>query len=125
MNKLRILIVDDEADMCEFLTEAVSPFDCEVRSTRESEQAIGICKDFMPHIVLLDVMMPKMNGIEVLQKIREYDKQVNVIMISGMLDLGLAREAMSLGAIDYLAKPIDLTKLGELIESAKKETFGA
>ncbi len=124
MEKTRVLIVDDELDMCNFLEEAIAPLGCEVKSLQNSEMVLETCSAFMPHVVLLDVMMPKLNGLEVLRKIREIDKQVRVIMVSGMLDLGLAKEAMALGAIDYMAKPLDIDKLKDIVKKAAEETFG-
>ena len=124
MEKTRVLIVDDEQDMCDFLQEAIAPLNCNVKTLQDSESVLETCRAFMPHVVLLDVMMPKLNGLEVLRKIREIDKQVKVIMISGMLDLGLAKEAMAMGAIDYMAKPMDIDKLKEIVKTASEDTFG-
>ena len=123
MDKIRVLIIDDEPDVCEFLFEVIQAMNCEVKTIVDSKLAVETSKTFLPHLVFLDIMMPDMNGIEVLQAIREIDKQVKIVMVSGMLDLGLAKKAIKLGAIDYIAKPIDIDKLRDIIKEVINSVF--
>ncbi len=97
----------------------------EVRIARNGMSALEVFKEFSPHFIFLDVIMPEMSGIEVLQKIREMDKETKIVMISGMHDLGMAKEAISLGALDYITKPIELGYLSEFIKEQMIDMFGA
>jgi len=68
-----------------------------------------------PHIVLLDIRMPQMDGIECLRRIKEIDKEVGVIMITGYQDEEAARRAMKLGAYDYIVKPFNFKYLQDCL----------
>jgi len=68
-------------------------------------------KEERPHLILLDVQMPKMDGLEVLRRLREIDKEVSVIMITSVNEQEIARQAIELGAFDYIVKPPDLPYL--------------
>jgi len=117
MEQPRVLVVDDEPDIRDILERLLSLSGFEIAVAGNGADAIKLCKSFLPHIVLLDVMMPDSSGIETLQKIREFDKEVKIIMVSGMHDLTVAKEAISLGAIDYLTKPFDLKELDSFLKS--------
>ncbi len=72
-------------------------------------------------MVLLYVIMPQMNGLEILRKMREIDKSVKIVMLSGMQDLRVAKDAINGGAVDYLTKPVDIKELKELIKNSVKD----
>lgn len=116
MDQNRILVVDDEFDVRDILERALSISGYQVKTASGGFSAIEICKTFLPHLVLLDVLMPDLGGIETLQKIREIDKDVKVVMVSGMHDVQAAKESISLGAIDYVTKPFDLRELDAYIK---------
>lgn len=116
MSEVRVLVVDDEPEIREILDRALSWSGYKVETAHNGKKAIEACQSFMPHIVLLDVMMPDLSGVEALQKIREFDQQVKVVMVSGMHDLQVAKEAMALGAVDYLTKPFDLKDLDAFLK---------
>lgn len=125
MDKARILVVDDELVVCEMLKQFLTDMGYEVRYANSGTSAFETFKEFSPHFIFLDVIMPEMSGLEVLQKIREVDKETKVIMISGMHDLGMAKEAISLGALDYITKPIELGYLSEFIKEQMIDLFGS
>ncbi len=116
MNKLRVLVVDDDFGIRGVLERALTVSGYQVKCASGGISAIEICRTFLPHLVLLDVMMPDMGGIETLQKIREIDKDVKVVMVSGMHDVQAAKESMAMGAIDYITKPFDLRDLDAYIK---------
>jgi len=116
MDQNRILVVDDEFDVRDILERALLISGYQVKTASGGLSAIEICKTFLPHLVLLDVLMPDLGGIETLQKIREIDKDVKVVMVSGMHDVQAAKESISLGAIDYITKPFDLRELDAYIK---------
>jgi len=124
MNQIRVLIVDDELDFRELLKGGLSAFGYSIETAPDGKTALELLRTFMPHVVLLDVMLKEESGINVLKDIREIDKQVKIMMISGMLDLGVAKEAISLGAVDYITKPVDFKQIDELIKNLVESTLG-
>ena len=107
----RVLIVDDEPEAVELLQEFLLARGYEVITAGDGEEALRKVKEGRPHLILLDVLMPKMDGLEVLRQVREIDKEVGVIMVTGMAEEEIGRQAMALGAFDYIVKPLDLPYL--------------
>lgn len=121
---IRILVVDDDLNICNLLNEFLINLGYDVRVTKDGISAIETFRQFSPHIILLDVILPDMNGVEILRKIREYDKHVRISMISGMHDLRVAKDAIQLGAVDYISKPFELDYIEEYIKGEVKEVLG-
>jgi DNA-binding response OmpR family regulator len=107
----RILVVDDEPSAVELLTEFLTAKNHTVIGAVNGEEALRKVKEERPHLIFLDVMMPKMSGLEVLKKIREIDKEVGVIMVTAVHEEETGRQALKLGAFDFITKPIDLAYL--------------
>lgn len=74
-------------------------------------EALTVIEEKRPHLILLDIIMPGMDGLETLQRIREVDQGVGIIMITAVDEEEIAKEAVRRGAYDYLTKPLDLTYL--------------
>jgi len=107
----RVLVVDDEPEAVELLQEFLVAKGYDVTTAGDGEEALRKVKEERPHLILLDVLMPKMDGLEVLSRVREIDKEVSVIMITGVTEEEIGRRAMALGAFDYIVKPLDLPYL--------------
>ena len=107
----RILVVDDEPDAVELLQEFLTSKRYEVITASDGEEALRKVKSERPHLILLDVRMPKMNGLEVLRQVRQIDKEVGVIMVTAVNEEETGRQALELGAFDYIVKPLDLEYL--------------
>jgi len=107
----RILVVDDEQEICNMLKKFLVKKGYEVYTANNGEDALSIIKKERPHIVLLDIKMPRMDGIECLQRIREIDKEVGVIMITAVKEEEIGKKAMKLGAFDYITKPLSFDYL--------------
>lgn len=107
----KILVVDDEVEACNALKEFLSMKGYEVHTAFDGPTAIDKVKEVGPHIVLLDLIMPEMGGVEVLKEIKKIDSAVSVIVLSVVSDNEKARETMELGAYDYITKPVDLNYL--------------
>jgi len=107
----KILVVDDEIIIRDLLEDFLSRKGYDVYTASDGRAAIAEVKEIKPHIVLLDIMMPGMDGIDTLEEIRRIDPRVGVIMITGVLDEKLGKRAMKLGAFDYITKPLDLAYL--------------
>ncbi|MBN1688030.1 MAG: response regulator [Candidatus Omnitrophica bacterium] len=109
--KEKILVVDDEETVRRFLSEFFERKGFEVLAVASGEEAIQAVRDEKPAMVLLDIVMPGMDGIVTLRKIREIDPKVGVVMATGLQDEMLARDATQLGAYAYVVKPFDLKYL--------------
>ena len=107
----RILVVDDEPDAVELLQEFLTAKGYDVIIACDGEEALRQVKDHRPHLILLDVRMPKLNGLEVLKRVREIDHEVGVIMVTAVNEEETGREALKMGAFDYITKPLDLQYL--------------
>ncbi len=107
----RVLVVDDEQDAVDLLSEFLTAKGYEVTTARDGEEALKRVKEDRPHLILLDVRMPKMNGLEVLQRVKEIDKEVGVIMVTAVNEEEVGRRALQMGAFDYIVKPLDLKYL--------------
>jgi len=107
----RVLIVDDEPDSVDLLREFLAGKGYEVLTASNGEEALQKVKEERPHLILLDIRMPGMNGLEVLRQVREIDKEVGVIMVTAVNEDETGRQALELGAFDYITKPLDLKYL--------------
>ncbi|RLA93356.1 MAG: sigma-54-dependent Fis family transcriptional regulator, partial [Deltaproteobacteria bacterium] len=105
MKKRQILIVDDEENMRHMLTELLSDEGYGVDTARNGEEALNYMEEKEFDLVLCDVRMPKMDGLEFLRKARERRIETAIIMMSAYSTVDLAVEAMKLGASDYISKP--------------------
>lgn len=112
----RILVVDDEADTRDSLAEALSCSGYNVATAANGTEALDrIEKDSLIEVVLLDLLMPEMGGLQTLAMIMAHKHHPEVILVTGLLDDEIARHAVKLGAFDFIAKPIDFSRLESLI----------
>ena len=109
MNKL--LIVDDEVEICEFLKSFFEDRDFKVAVAHNGLGALEEVKLFQPDVVLLDIQMPGMDGLQTLQRIKETHPKVKVIMVTAVETQEKIEEAMRLGADNYITKPLSLEYL--------------
>jgi two-component system, response regulator, stage 0 sporulation protein F len=114
----RILVVDDEAPVREVLTEYFATEGYAVEVAASGIEALTAIRDGRADLVLLDVRMPGLDGIQVLRRIRELTESVPVIMVTANEDVGLAKETLRLGAFDYVAKPFDFEYLDRAVAAA-------
>ncbi len=104
----KILLVDDEESIRRFLSDFFRRKGFTTLEACNGEQAIEMVKQHRPSVILLDITMPGMDGILTLKKIREFDKEVGVVMATGVQDEEIAQEAAKLGSYSYVLKPFDL-----------------
>ena len=112
-----ILAVDDEADMLETFRSILSKKFTTLTAS-SGHDALAILKNKAVSLVLLDIKMPKMDGLELLKKLKENETELAVIMVTASKDVASAVEAMKLGALDYITKPFDVKELLAVIEKA-------
>ncbi len=113
----RILIVDDELSVRESL-KLILQDQYKILIANDAKEALVLFERENPNLVLLDIILPEMDGITVLKRIREMDATVPVIMLTATRMVKTAVEAMKLGATDYLSKPFEIEELKLIIEKA-------
>jgi CheY-like chemotaxis protein len=111
----KILCVDDEPMNLMIIEVNLMAQGYEVHKANDGLSAIQMVKDISPQLVLLDIMMPGMDGIATLKEIKKIDPNVPVIMVTGVTDEGIAKNAVNDGAYDYVTKPIDFDYLNTTI----------
>jgi DNA-binding NtrC family response regulator len=114
----RVLVVDDDAQIRESISRALSDRVDEIRAVGTAEEALGVIAGFRPRVVLTDVRLPGMDGIELLRVLRQRTPHVSVLAMSAYDDLPKVALAMREGAANFLVKPIGLQALRSAIESA-------
>lgn len=119
MDKYKVLIVDDIPENIQNLGEMIKDFDLDVKIAEGGEEAIEIIDSFTPDIILLDLMMPHVNGWDVIDHVRKkYSKNEMVIIVVSLLsNKDNIDECYELGANDYIIKPVIKARLTSAIES--------
>ncbi len=118
MDEIHVLIVDDEVEFASTLAERMELRGFRAKVTNSGEDALSSVMKEPPDVVLLDLKMPDIGGLEVLDTIKTKDKSIEVIMITGHGCTVSGIEGMEHGAFDYLMKPVDLKMLLEKIKQA-------
>ena len=108
---LRLLVVDDEIDVCDFMKNFFKERGFEVFVAYNGQEALELVEMKKPHMIILDMRMPVMDGMSVLKELRKADSDSRVIMVTAVEDPSKAVEARNLGAVDYITKPILLEQL--------------
>ena len=103
----RILVVDDEEDLREILQIYLTDLGYDVLTAANGREGLDLFWDQRPPVVLSDIKMPVMDGVEMLRQIKAEDPEVEVIMITGHGDMALAIESLKLEAADFITKPIN------------------
>jgi len=104
---VRVLVVDDDKAICEYMETFLSKDGFDVKTLNDPSQAPDEVKNGGYHLVVLDLMMPKMDGLSVLERIRKVDNDVAVVIFTGYPSLETAVQSMKLDAVDYLKKPFN------------------
>lgn len=112
----KILVVDDEKNIRITLEKALSLADYSVSTAYNGEEALEILNEKEIPVILLDLKLPGMDGIEVLSEINKLDYETKVIIITGYSSVDSAVETMKMGAVDYLQKPFKPEKIVDLVE---------
>jgi DNA-binding NtrC family response regulator len=117
--KPRVLLVDDEKEFIDTLTERMRTRDLDVSATTSATEALSMANEKNFDAIVLDLMMPGMDGIQALKAIKANHPEMQVILLTGHGSLEKGIEAMKMGAMDFLEKPADIDKLTEKIKTAQ------
>ena len=106
-----ILVVDDESDVRDLLSKFLTRRGYEVDTASDGKAALDAVRESQPDIVLLDIRLPKVDGLTVLERLKEEQQSVAIITMSGIADEDTARRSLELGAADFITKPFNLPYL--------------
>ncbi len=120
MQNLKVLLVDDEEEFVTTLAERLELREIQAQAVTDGEIALQMIETDPPRVVILDVMMPGLGGLEVLKRIKAQNPQIHVILLTGRGSTKEGIEGMQLGAFDYLMKPIDIEELIKKMQEAIK-----
>lgn len=112
---IKLLTVDDELDVCDFIKDFFSLRGYMVYTAFNGKDALAVVKKESPKIVFLDIIMPDINGLEVLKQIKEIDSNIKVIMVSVADDKETREKARQLGADEFIRKPFSKRYLEEVV----------
>jgi DNA-binding response OmpR family regulator len=113
---LLALVVDDEADSRAILARVADRAGFRVLEATDGAQAVALTREVRPDMILMDISMPRMTGLEALREIREIDPQVPVVIVTAADQPGAGAEALELGAVNFVLKPIDLREILFVVE---------
>jgi len=117
----KVLVVDDEQNSREGLSKILTKEGYKVHIAEDGEKAIQEAEDYKFDLIITDLRMPNMDGIEVLKKVREKNKSIGVVIVTAYGEVNSYLTAMNLGAFEYLNKPIHLEELRRVIKKALEE----
>jgi DNA-binding NtrC family response regulator len=113
-----VLVIDDDRSVVHLIRAACKQIDIDVQAAESAEEGLALLKKTPPAVLLLDVVLPGTSGIELFEQIRKLDERVPVIFITAGGESDTAIEAMKLGALDFLLKPLDVSRVKELVHQA-------
>jgi two-component system OmpR family response regulator len=119
MPDTKVLIVDDEPEYLEVMAERLAGRGFVVDQAQNGNQALEKIDEAKYDVIVLDFMMPGMDGLETLKRIRAQKPDLQVILLTGHATVKSGVEAIKLGALDFLEKPAEIEKLTQMIKSAK------
>jgi len=123
MEKIKVLLVDDEEEFVKSLSERLQMRELDSGLAFNGEQALQVVQDEVPDVMVLDLRMPGIDGMEVLRRVKKSYPKVQVIILTGHGTDKDENQAKKLGAFEYLQKPVDLDHLVEVMKKAYKATL--
>ena len=118
----KILIADDNAQNRELLEALLTKFDCETEFSVDGQDTLDKVQAFGPDLILLDVMMPKLNGFEVCRKLKSdrATSKIMILMVTALSELGDIERAVEAGTDDFLSKPVNSLELQKRVQNMLK-----
>src|SRR5438876_2396401 len=123
MDRPRVLVVDDDKDVGEFLRDALSAWSYDVTRVVSGREAVDLISHQIFDAALVDIWMPQMDGLQVLDEMKRHDPALEVVMMTGNPMVETAVQALKSGAYDYLIKPLNLDELQHLMQQVLEKRF--
>ena len=123
MDGFNVLLVDDESEFLDTLVKRIKKRNVNAHGVASGEEALAFLNQQPVDVVVLDVRMPGMDGIQALREIKQHYPLIEVIMLTGHASLEVAIEGMELGAFDYMMKPIEIDELLYKLQDAYKKKY--
>ena len=118
----KILVTDDEEDILEIVADRLEFYGFEVQTARDGVECLEAIDRQVPDLLLLDIRMPRLDGLEVLARLQQTRPELPVVVISASTERQVAEDTLSRGAVDYLLKPFEPAELQEkVLRALKKE----
>ena len=111
----KILVIDDEMSLCELIKDYLDEEGYRTFIATTAASGLALAKKEAPDLVMLDILMPEVGGLECLKRIKQMNPETIVVVVSGIADEEIARQAIRRGAFDYIHKPFNLRDLQERI----------
>ena len=124
MNKLKVLVIDDEADFCELVVKRLIAGKMNAEGIQDGAKALELLKHKDFDVVVLDVKIPGIGGIEILRWVNANGPGIEVIMLTGDQSVEAGIKGMQLGAFDYVIKPVPMNELLDKIRQAYEKKLG-
>jgi DNA-binding NtrC family response regulator len=121
MPQTKILLVDDEVEFASALAERLQLRNYDVKTANNALEALSVIHTHLPDVIILDLKIPGMDGIETLKTIKKIDPTIEVIMLTGHGDVESVAEGMKSGVFEYIMKPVDIGELTVKIDNAMKK----
>ena len=118
VKKQRIVVIDDEVEICSLLKDLLTTEGYRVSTASDPVEGVWMVKKLQPDLVMLDLDMPKMSGVEVLRWIKKIHEPFVAIVMTGSDTPGSAKAAMRLGSFAHITKPFDLAQVKDLVKEA-------
>jgi len=122
MTNAKLLIIDDEVEFASTLCQRLQIRNFDATCVHSGGEGLAVLNEIEPEVVILDLKMPDMDGLDVLKKIKENNQSIEVILLTGHGFAGSGVEAMEKGAFDYLMKPVYLNELLDKINAAYEKS---
>ncbi len=118
----RILIADDNPANCELLQAYLEEVDCQIELAIDGQDTLDKVESFRPDLILLDVMMPRLNGFEVCKQLKEdpQTSKIMILMVTALNEIGDIERAVGAGTDDFLSKPVNQVELVKRVENMLK-----
>lgn len=120
---MKILVTDDSKMARKMVIKTLRDVigdNVEILEAQDGQEALNIYKEYLPKLVFMDLTMPIMDGFEALEKIKEFDKNAKVIIVSADIQKLSMEKASKLGAFNFIKKPIDLEKMQQILKRIKE-----
>ncbi|MGM0555191.1 MAG: response regulator [Myxococcota bacterium] len=121
MRTIRILIIDDDTDICEYMQLLLTQSGYDVTAKTNPKEGLEVLREEEFHVVILDIMMPELNGMEVLEEIRSFDSDIAIIIFTGYPSVDTAVTSMKYDVSDYIKKPFDVDEFNQTLEKILRE----